>query len=899
MQNIIVFPDGYTFVDASGSVGINYKPIYAFQGESLIERATFDFTEIKNKVDQNGGLIRSRMTSQDPFEDYVVTGFKRGAEFYLSKNYMAVAYRDDHYSKIYVDDSGYDVSGDLEGFKISNLMPHNYFATEFFRQMGLCPTNYAILGNAIACTMDVGPISGIDAEYYCLRDAVLEAAYGIKAQTAAIMPVPTSDSAIKACAEILKGSATFSDGSALQMTIDLKEDLSAGVVITETVKSETKRLVNSMRNGFRDVAGNLEEMNFDWVNKAVKPASSGLSREGIPQYLYPTRTAHLDDLHAAEVPVSAIVYEIHDCNFLPLENDIINVLNGGDVCNNAGFLVDAGVNQVLNDAFRIYNAAKANAFIEYTEMLCSVASSVKKDIKSVFHTRMMRAFKTCFTSMPLGTDATQKANLEAIHLSVQPDELAGIKGPKTFEEAVTFTFNPEINLMEPEIREVPSETPTNAEVRKTIAKENVERWCEILGQGLKMRDMTRDEIAIMEQAIGMPGAINFVPMTPEFDYGKTDSAGNPITGSALDVLDKNIETLYGGHFGTIVSQIYNVLRYVRGAKIEFKDNTHTFCKTGLFNIKNEWSYEVVPGGNCDLSATGNRSLLRTINIAYKGGGKFGITLDMVARPVDKECWEGGPKAGDIAKRTLESILSSCAKTVEEGGAGIPITYKIGHEVGDRAGSKEHPAKFWKWAGYTSKPYNSIVNCLRADTYCEAFGKEFVGARAVSLQISWDVNIPTIKERVDVAFSGDNSAAILAKIDSEATKMAAIPMIDYMLKKVDVLRGLFNMKPVVFVDGTYVAPETAKAYYSMAWASGKALTIAIAAIREVQAAGSSDPASAEQINTLEKILKKLESDMVGGASGDSVSLFWLTENDALNPAFVPDIGVLPLFISYAV
>ena len=108
-----------------------------------------------------------------------------------------------------------------------------------------------------------------------------------------------------------------------------------------------------------------------------------------------------------------------------------------------------------------------------------------------------------------------------------------------------------------------------------------------------------------------------------------------------------------------------------------------------------------------------------------------------------------------------------------------------------------------------------------------------------------------------------------------------------------------MRPVVFVDGTYVAPETAKAYYSMAWASGKALTIAIAAIREVQAAGSSDPASAEQINTLEKILKKLESDMVGGASGDSVSLFWLTENDALNPAFVPDVGVLPLFISYAV
>lgn len=899
MQNIIVFPDGYTFVDASGSVGIDYKPIYAFEGENLIERVTFDYTEIQNKVDKNGGMIRSRKTSQEAFKDYIVTGFKRGAEFYLSKNYMAVAYRDDHYSKIYVDDSGFDVNGDLEGFKISNLMPHNYFATEFFRQMGLCPTNYAILGNALACTMDVGPISGIDAEYYCLRDAVLEAAYGIKAQTAAIMPVPTAESAIKACAEILNGGAKYSDGQPLQMTIDLREDLTAGVVITEAVKGETKRLVEQMRNGFRDVAGKPVELNFDWVNKAVKPASSGLSKEGIPQYLYPTRTAHLDDLHAADVPVSAIVYEIHSCNFLPLENDIINVLNGGDVANMAGFLVDSGVNTILNDAFRIYNTAKANVLIEYAEMLCSVASNVKKDIKSKFHERMMRIFKTCFTAMPVGSDGAQTADLEALHLSTQPEELAGVKGPKTFEEAVTFTFNPDVVLMEPELRDVPAEGAADAAVRKDIAYDNVRKWCQVLGQGLQMKDMTREEIAEMEKAIGMPGAINFIPMTPEFDYGQTDTAGTPLEGTALEVLDNSIRALYGGHFANIVSQIYNVLRYVRGATIEYANNTHTFRKEGLFGVSDEWSYEIVPGGICNLAATSNRSLLRAINIAYKGGGKFGITLDMIARPVDRECWEGGPGATDIAAKTMETILTNCAKSVEDGGAGIAITYKIGGAVGDRAGAKEHPAKFWKWAGWTAKPYNSIIKCFRADTYDEAFGKEFVGARAVSFQVTWDVNVPTIKEAVNVAFSGGNSAVILEKIDREATKMAAIPMVDYMLKKVDVLKALLNMKPIVFVDGTYVAPETAKAYYNMGWASGPALSVAIAALKEVQAAGSGDPAGMEQIDKLEQILSKLQNDMVGAASGDSVSLYWLTESDAINSALVPDVGVLPLFISYAV
>lgn len=191
--------------DGSGYTFINKKDNWPFSKQVIaidkIYEGEIPKEDVISLIKNQGGMLVDLATEQT----ISIGNVTQNRDFYYMQDFIAVVYTDSTSSRIFV-----DTALDPSLLRASYIDPTCYRSTDFARSIGQNPTSVISFGKETFCSFrqDVD-LSGIAADYYCLQDMKLVAAFGLHGQQVPCYYYPKNLATAKLLNKIWKGQAAY------------------------------------------------------------------------------------------------------------------------------------------------------------------------------------------------------------------------------------------------------------------------------------------------------------------------------------------------------------------------------------------------------------------------------------------------------------------------------------------------------------------------------------------------------------------------------------------------------------------------------------------------------------------------------------------------------------------
>lgn len=866
----LVYTEGtYSFVNTKDQT--TFTPSFLFRSKneidsegiksSLILRDLVSQSSIISQIKSKGGYIIALKTNygidsdgnfthngealsaidvESVTDQYSVKGNGNALDIYIMRTFAACVFNNTGYSTITVDPGITDVQCSVcPLYKPSILMLDHWLFSTFNELSGKPASSYAFLPTGVVQNSAFDEFCGISADYYCFESGQLIALYNPSPSRVPFLYYPKNRAAAYGVARIFNKKVSYNEKTVVE-TYPFEPDGTFGIIFNEGQVKRSRKLKKLFQEGFRDCGKMVNSFETEFY-KYPTPISSGKKIVADLVYLYTS----IEQMRGqGGVTVDGFYYECPGCDYSRIDSDVLLAIQGLEPKSEDGVFANSAINEVLSNSISIYEKTKVKAYQSACDLLYS----------------KFNEFNDAFLS-----------NKEKLEVGVFGDFLDTTLDKESFANLGTRVDNESMSLTTEGGVVFCNTIPVNL----PVVKEK------------EFADISEAKDGLFEVLSKIGADATFVPITsatPGFeDFDIPDGVEIPQVGFGIKSENAYVscfKTALADRLTSVCGALRNVFDIFINNKLHVDNNVQVVQWKGFLVKSKKYKYEIRP----------QDTPLGIENVSLKN---LSITLEPKTSTIKMKLYIRGSENKSIhyahddtavAKSLMKQVQQMVSNSVV--GCNVSMDYlgSIGRVVG-----KHYQQKGLCWDIPSNRFSMPCVNCNHGGYSASSKNPDFQGFD-LTIQIKHSTGVSSI----DYNAPCDDSAAFVNQFDNSASKLATIPMLQYLLDNVETLQSMFEQKAVVKADTTFITAILGRKFFDMGWSNFDVMDAALEYIKQANPRFGYIEDEKAALEKLEKVVRQMQKDLQVESFTPESTCYYLTKSDALNTSKgVIDFNYAPL------